>query len=100
MVVPLVKFVCFTLAPTPAFYLVHISKVVDLLSSSAYMAEFALLSKVATSHQYEVSHMSALMEPKVHPPIDSVPLTSGVVPRCTSWLVAGTLLMGLNTYLP
>ncbi|KAJ9081253.1 hypothetical protein DSO57_1016637 [Entomophthora muscae] len=53
--------------------------------------KFAPLTKVTTSRQHKVSHMPALMEPKAPPPIKSVPLTSGVDPKRTSWLVVATV---------
>ncbi|KAJ9075752.1 hypothetical protein DSO57_1032673 [Entomophthora muscae] len=136
ILVPLVKFVCFTLAPTLLLIWSTSPKLWTCLFSSAYLAgenlsqllyllndlpgkanfllsmgenlvcsltydkvEFALLPKVVTSHHYRASQTSTLMEPEVHPPIDSVPFTSGVAPGRTSCLVAGTLLMSLNSYL-
>ncbi|KAJ9087952.1 hypothetical protein DSO57_1027972 [Entomophthora muscae] len=62
--------------------------------------KFALSTEAPISHLYEDSQVPAPVESMALPPITSMPPTPEVPPRCTSWLVLGVLLMGLNMYLP
>ncbi|KAJ9064281.1 hypothetical protein DSO57_1032163 [Entomophthora muscae] len=61
--------------------------------------EFALPTEAPIIHMYEDSCLPS-SESVVLSPINSMRPTPEVLPRCTSWLVLGVLLMGLNMYLP
>ncbi|KAJ9084866.1 hypothetical protein DSO57_1019644 [Entomophthora muscae] len=137
MLVPLSRFVVFTVAP--ALFLVWSTspKLCTLILPSIYLAvenpshllhllnnlpgksrnlfftgetmvcslicdnmEFSLPTEEPMGHLYKDSHMLSPVEYVILPPLDSMLPTPEVLPRRTSWLVLGMLLMGLNVYIP
>ncbi|KAJ9050261.1 hypothetical protein DSO57_1016060 [Entomophthora muscae] len=61
--------------------------------------EFALPTAVSTSYWDKETQPPILVKLKNLPSHVGVPVIPEVAPKHTSWLIAGTLLMGLNAHL-
>ncbi|KAJ9087602.1 hypothetical protein DSO57_1031517, partial [Entomophthora muscae] len=62
--------------------------------------EYAFTTDLLTGLQPEMDSLPCTVMVEDLPPVSDMPVIPGAGLNCSSWLVAGILLMGLNDYLP